>query len=361
MRVCFVAGREPGYQRNRVQLRALESLDVELEEIVSNASHYYQRFPRVIWRLFRERGFRPDIYYVGFLGHPLVPLLQALAGRPIVFDPFISLFDTLCNDRRRFAPSSFMGRLLFGLDRWACEGADIILLDTEAHIDFFASSFAQPRGKFRRLWVGADDRRYYPRSREDRGPGQSVEVFYYATFQPLHGVDVVLGAAELLGDDHEISLHIVGRGPELRRLQNRLDAAVGKGYCTWRPWVNEEELPLNIARADICLGGHFSTMPKASRVIPGKTYQFLAMRKPVIVGDNPANSELLTHGRDAFFVRMGDSEALAEAIRELAGDKEQRDTLAGKGYGKYRDNCTPEVLAGELENVLDEVVGIVKA
>ncbi|MEW6553619.1 MAG: glycosyltransferase [Actinomycetota bacterium] len=357
MRVCFVAGREPGYQRNRVLMRALRAAGIELSEATSQASNYALRYTAVFWRLLRQRGSRPDLYFVGFLGHPIVPVLRALGGKPIAFDPFISVFDTLCNDRRRFEPDSLAGKLCFKLDQWACQAADLVFLDTDTHIEYFASDFSQPREKFHRIWVGADDRLYFPRMPEKDAHGDAVEVFYYATFQPLHGVDVVLGAAELLEGRKDIRFHLVGKGPELRRLRGQLQSRLDGGNCVWEQWVPEERLPERIARADICLGGHFSSMPKAARVISGKTYQFLAMRKAVIVGDNPANRELLRDGEDAFFVAMGDPEALAAAISRLAGDPGMRSDLAERGYRTYLDNCTPEALAGQLASLLAGLAG----
>jgi glycosyltransferase involved in cell wall biosynthesis len=352
LKVCFVAGREPGYQRNRVLIRTLRAAGIELREVTSEAAHYAQRFPAVFWRLLRHGGFDPDLYFVGFLGHPIVPLLGALSDKPIVFDPFISIYDTLCNDRQRFRTDSLAGRLCFQMDRWACEAADMVLLDTNAHIEYFASAFSQPRDKFHRIWVGADDRLYFPRLEREKGEHGTIEVFYYATFQPLHGVDVVLKAAELLESRGDIRFRLVGKGPELKNLRERLERGTKGGNLTWLQWVPEEELPEMIASADICLGGHFSSMPKAARVISGKTYQFLAMRKPVVVGDNPANQELLEDGENAVFVSMDDPGALAAAIVRLADDAQLRRSLAFNGYQTYRENCTPEAMAAELTLLL---------
>lgn len=356
MRVCFAAGREPEYQRNRVIIRGLRELGIELDEVVSRAPRYHRRLPAVFLGLMRRRGSEPDLYFAGFLGHPIVLLLRALGRGPIAFDPFISVFDTLCGDRERFRPGSLAGRLSFKVDKLACDAADLIFLDTDAHIEYFASTFSQPREKFRRLWVGADDRLYSPRPGERRDAGGTVEVFYYSTFQPLHGVDVVLGAAELLGDNRNVHFDIVGRGPELKGLEERLARGEREGALSWRPWVPEDELPRYIARADICLGGHFSTRPKASRVIPGKTYQFMAMRKALVAGDNSANRELLTHGEDALFVEMGDPEALAAAVLQLAEDADLRERIAANAYRVYLETCTPEALSGCLGEALESLL-----
>ena len=81
--------------------------------------------------------------------------------------------------------------------------------------------------------------------------------------------------------------------------------------------VPYERLPVEIAKADLCLGGHFSDRDKAKRVIAGETFQFLSCRKPTLVGDKPANQDLFVEGDLVHFVEMNSPEALASKIAEL--------------------------------------------
>jgi len=49
-----------------------------------------------------------DVLLVGYPGHPdMRAARRAAGGRPIVFDPLVSLFDTLVLDRRRFELRGF--------------------------------------------------------------------------------------------------------------------------------------------------------------------------------------------------------------------------------------------------------------
>lgn len=358
MRVCFIAGKEPSYARNAVILRALEIAGFDVRCVTSEASTYALRLPlvnaRMLWNKIIGKNGEPDVYLVGFLGHPLVLLLRRITRRPIVFDPFVSLYDTLCNDRMRFRPGTFPASFFHLVDRKAFESADINLADTQEHIRYFTAVFSQPSAKFVRLWVGADDRLYYPRKVKENVKNGPVEVLYYATFQPLHGVDVVLDAVEMLEHRRDIRFHLIGRGPELSRLEGRIKEALRKGNLTWRPWVEEKDLPRIIASSDICLGGHFSDKPKAKRTIPGKLYQFMAMRKAIIAGDSPANRELLTRGRDALFVPMGDARALAQAIIELSENPGKREEMAENAYLLFKRECSPAVLADTLGELLEK-------
>ena len=56
-------------------------------------------------------------------------------------------------------------------------------------------------------------------------------------------------------------------------------------------WTDFKKFPVEMSKADVCLGGHFSDVEKGKRVISEKAFEGLAMRKAVIVGDNPANRD----------------------------------------------------------------------
>ncbi len=359
MRVLMVVGREMDYPRNRVIRKALELAGCELEVIASEGRTYARRLPEVTWRLLRERVRRkgePDVYLVGFLGHTIMPFLRPLTRRPVVFDPFVSLYETLCEDRMRVREGGVASRLLARMDAWTCHAADMVLVDTWAHAEHFATAFRQPRNKFVRLWVGADDGVYRPRDVGREGRKGPLTVFYYATFQPLHGVEVVLDAAERLSWGRGFRFQLVGSGPELPRFRSRLECMAAAGVLHWRPWAREEELAELMASADICLGGHFSLRPKADRVIPGKIYQFLASRKAVVAGDTKANRELLQPGVHALLVPRGDPLALAEAIQSLSCDEAKREELAENGYRLFKQSCSPAALSVELMEALDRLV-----
>jgi len=141
MRILFIAGREPAYMRNAVILDGLRKNGIEIIECTSSSSSYVVRYLNVLGKfiLNRERGF--DAIFVGYFGQPLVPVIRKLTNKPIIFDAFLSSYDTMCFDRRRFKPNSLGGRFFYWLDRYSCELADKVLLDTNAHVDYFVDLY----------------------------------------------------------------------------------------------------------------------------------------------------------------------------------------------------------------------------
>jgi len=345
MKILFIAGREPAYVRNAMMLKCMEKNGFELIDCTDSSATYPVRFLKVLLKFLTHKNENFDCVFVGFLGQPLVPIIRKLTGKPVIFDAFLSTYDTMCFDRKRFKPDSLVGRFFFWLDRYSCVQADSILLDTDAHIDYFTKTFDLPREKFQWVFVGADESLFYPRDvkRED----DTFRVFYYSSFLPLHGTEYIVQAADKLRNEKDIEFIVVGKGLGHKRIRI-LAQSLEVDNIRFIDWLPYEQLPLAIAQADICLGGHFSGIDKARRVIAGKTFQFLAMKKPVIVGDCPGNRELLTDREDALFVTMADAGALADAILELKNNVTLREHIAEEGYKIFMENCTSDAIAEKL-------------
>jgi glycosyltransferase involved in cell wall biosynthesis len=230
--------------------------------------------------------------------------------------------------------------------------ADKILLDTQAHIDYFVTTFGLPREKFHRVLVGADESLFYPRE-PPRRDGK-FRVFYYSSFLPLHGTEYVIKAAAHLKERQDIEFTVVGKGMEQSRVRRLARDLALRNVC-FIDWVPFEQLPLEIAQADVCLGGHFSDVDKAKRVIAGKTFQFIAMKKPVIVGDCAGNRELFSDRHSALFVKMADAGALAEGIMELRDNATLKEKIAEAGYNVFMEKGSTAAIGREIEGIFSKL------
>jgi glycosyltransferase involved in cell wall biosynthesis len=296
-----------------------------------------------------------DGVFVGFYGQPLLPIVKLLTRKPIVFDAFVSTYDTLCFDRKWFKPNSVGGRLAYWLDRYTCLLADKVLLDTKTHADYFAETFDLPREKISVLYLGYDDNTFYPRDVQPTEDPEKFTVFYYGSFLPLQGIEYIVRAAKLLEHEPAVQFQIAGRGSTYREIR-RLAKDLAVTNVEFMGWIPYHQLPAAIARASICLGGHFSAIGKAQRVIAGKTYQFLAMGKPTIVGGNPANRELFTHKKNVYVCRMADEEALAAAIMALKDDQRLREQIAIEGCRLVTSTLNIQKLSQSLLSIIETVL-----
>lgn len=355
MRILFLAGRELSYPRNDVLTRALTRLGARLDIIGHDRpGSVIWRSLQVAWRALPQlAASRYDLVVVGFYGHLLMLLVSRLSRRPILFDAFLSTYDTLCFDRNVCAPDSPPGRLAFWLDRTTSSRADRVLLDTDLHADYFQTTFGIPRERLRALPVGCNESVFYPRS-VTKGDN-TTRVLFYTTYLPLHGVLTVIHAASQVRAERRLCFTLLGAGPELAEAR-RLAKALRADNVIFAPPVPLTSLPDHIAAADIVLGGHFGTSAKANRVIPGKLYQILALGRPLIAGDTPANRTLLTEGVQARLCPPANPEALAAAVLELHHDPERRVHLGMAARAHYLQHCSEAVITAQLGKLIAEVV-----
>lgn len=356
MKILFLCGREAAYPLNRFLIdstRRFAEVDVPSEDGPGNSilRRSVQVAVKAASLIIRKRY---DLVFVSFFGHFLMLPLRLFRRGPLLFYPFISTYETLTDDRGKYSPSSLPARAAFWLDRTAFRSADRILVDTQANLEFFSRTFGVPPHRFTRIYLGSDERLFFPRP--SAGYSDIVIVLFHGSYLPLHGIDVILHAAHALNHRSDILFRMVGRGMGYDRI-TALAQELGLTNIEFLNSVPLNQLPDVIAEADICLGGHFGTSDKALRVIAGKTFQDIAMGKPTIVGDTRANRELLTHRDDAWLVPPSDPAALAAAVSTLADDPVLRMRIGAAAAETFRKNTSLEVLAPQVQALAEKVVG----
>jgi glycosyltransferase involved in cell wall biosynthesis len=296
-------------------------------------------YPGLIWRYLRVAPH--DAVLVGYMGHLDVLVLWPFArlrGAPIVWDAFLSLYDTVVEDRKLIGRANPLAWFLFVWEWLACRCARIIVLDTRAHADYFATRYGLKAGRTAVVFVGAEPEAFPPRGSKNRGNGK-LTVLFYGQFIPLHGIATIVRAAQKAHGE-AIRWQLVGRGQEEARIRGLL--AEAPADLEWRPWVDYAELGKHIAGADICLG-IFGDSDKAARVIPNKVFQILSAGAPLITRESPAIRELLDGERPGvYLVPPADPEALLDAVRRFAADRPRPD------YGDIAGRLRPKALAAEL-------------
>jgi glycosyltransferase involved in cell wall biosynthesis len=354
VRVLYFGTYERDYPRNAQVISCLRRAGVEVVE--RHATLWERRrhkwslglgaMARVAVKetrlLFGRKG-AFDVMIVGYPGHFDMPAARRIAGRrPLVFNPLVSLWDTLVGDRERFAPRSRAAGVLRQIDRLAFRRADLVVADTEQNARYFAERFSLPRERTAVCLVGAEDDVFRP----GWHPPGTFEVLFVGKLIPLHGLETILDAARLLPD---VPFRIVGSG----QLDSLLDDRPAN--VNWVPWIEYEQLPEAIQAAG-CALGIFGTSDKAARVIPNKAFQALACGTPLVTADTPAARELLTDGENAVLVPPADATALAAAIRRLAGDPALARRLGGAGRATYEARASEEVLGAQWRELLESLL-----
>ena len=354
MRVLYFGTYERDYPRNAQVISALRGAGVEVIEHhepvwEARRDNWAARWTAAVRLFFAEVRLRFakhdvfDVVLVGYPGHFDVPHARRVAGkRPLVFNPLISLHDTLVGDRSRFREGLFTARILWIVDRRALRVADLVVADTEANADFLAELGDLPRSRVRVCLVGAEDRLFHAGWR----PDEPFRVLFVGKLIPLHGLETILEAARLAP---ELELRIIGSGQLNGVMEDRPE------NVEWVQWIDYDELPREYWGAG-CALGIFGTSDKALRVIPNKAYQAIACGTPLITSDTPAARELLSDEENALLIPPGDPAALAQAMRRIAGDPDLARKLSRHGRAVYEEHASEEVLGQRWRSLLEELV-----
>ena len=235
---------------------------------------------------------------VGYLGQLDVLVLWPFAklrGVPVVWDAFISLYNTVVEDRQLVGPRNPVAWLIYAWEWLACRAAALVLIDTSAHGEYFVERYRLPAERVKSVFVGTEPEVFTAPARatpQDAESG-SIRVLFYGQFIPLHGIDTIVAAARL-AEQENIEWTLIGRGQEERKIRHMLEQH-SLPKVIWIPWVNYEGVVDYIHRADVCLG-IFGDTDKAARVIPNKVFQILTAGVPLVTRDSAAIRELVSGG-----------------------------------------------------------------
>lgn len=344
MKVCYFGIYNPKYSRNVELIKGLKENGIEVIECRVDANEKNKH-----WKLFKKHGEikKYDLTIVGYPGHSLMLLVKFICKKPIIFDAFLSVYDSMIFDRKIYSQYSLKALKYWFLDWMSCRLADKILLDTDEHIKYFMKTFGIKKEKFQKIFLSCNNALFYPRNypRKDNKNSEQFLVHFHGKYIPLHGVEYIIEAAKLL-ETENIEFNLIGRGQTYREMMALSKKLITKNV-NFIGFLPQEELIKFIAGADVCLG-IFGKTPKAERVIPNKSYEIIAMKKPLITADTPAIRELFKNEENCLLSNVADSADLAQKILLLKNNSELRNRIAENGYKLYKEKLTPKILVQQL-------------
>lgn len=345
MKVLYFGIYDPNYARNWVLINGLRANDVEVIELRRKPSRLnFVKLPFDYIRL-KEKF---DVMIVGFPGQEVMFLARFLTRKPIIFDAFTSHYGGYILDRKKYSRNSLMAKYYRFLDKWSCKLADLVLLDTQAHINFFLNEYNLSREKFRRIFVGVSGESIasYPAINNVQN---KFKVLFFGTYIPLQGVEFIIRAAKILENEPDIIFNLIGQGQERKKIENLVSGLELKNVI-FQGMLSIEKLREEMANSDISLG-IFGNSPKTSLVIPNKIYEALAIGKPIITADTEAIRELFDED-DMVLIPPADEKALAEAIFKLKSDPVLREKLAANGHQKFINLLSYQILGRQLKDII---------
>ncbi len=246
-------------------------------------------------------------------------------------------------------------RLSEWLERFLYRHADRVMVNSPGFLEHVKSRGAR---QVDLVPNGADPRMFDPNL--DGTPfrqAHGLEGRFVALYAGAHGMSNDLGrlleAARLLQDDPRIAIVLLGDGKEKSALQQQADQ-MGLVNVFFVPPVPKAGMSLALAGCDACVG-ILKPIPLYATVYPNKIFDYMAAGKPVILAIDGVVRQVVEEARAGVFVPPGNAAALANAIREMAGQPLEAREMGRRGRRFVEEHFDRAVLAEKLVAVLEKV------
>lgn len=357
IKICYVLSyKDSDYIRTSTLVRALKKVSKVQLFVAKNTNSNFLRYVQTLYRFLKIRFTEnPDIYFIGFRGHEIYWLLRIFAlNKYFVFDEMMSPYDSLISEKKIFHRNSIVARTFFLIERSILRNSNVIITDTNLNAKRLTSLFGIKKEKIKVVYVGSNV--YIPEKKHINlgNKKEKFTVLYYATFLPLHGIDVVLKTAKLL-ENYPIRFVIIGgRGKKraLEKFTSKIKRLRLKNIKHLE-WLKFDDLFNYILLSDICLGGPFGGTPQARRVVTGKTYQFLSMGKPTIIGKINEDFGFID-GENCLLVDQNDPKKLSESILWSYKNVSKLNFLGEAGRSLFLDRFSNDHIRYKLEEIIGD-------
>jgi colanic acid biosynthesis glycosyl transferase WcaI len=245
-------------------------------------------------------------------------------------------------------------RLLEGVESWIYRKADHVTVISEGfERSLVAKGVPTERITVVPNWVESDRFEVRPKdnpfSREYELHSRFV-IMYAGNIGYSQGLETVVEAARLLHNEAGIQFMFVGDGVRRQSLVDRVKS-LGLDNVAFAPYQPRERMPDVLASADACLV--ILTPDKSKTTIQSKTYEIMAMQRPIIASVDPDgdNWKLIAEAGAGLWARPGDPAALAEKVSLLC-EKRDIGIRLGQNGRRYVEKHNTLEIAGEMYQAL---------
>lgn len=191
--------------------------------------------------------------------------------------------------------------------------------------------------------------------RKDKGySDRDFLIFYGGILGHAQGLEVILKAAERLGDRKDIRFILLGNGPLDETLKNQKEA-MGLHNVDFYDSVEKVAIPSILAAMDISVIP-LKKLELFKGAIPSKIFESLAMKKPILLGvEGEARELFIEEGKAGLSFEPENAADLAEKVVLLSGDQEMCRNLGEHARKYVEEKFNRDKIAAEFYSVIMEL------
>lgn len=294
--------------------------------------------PHLVWRVLGY--FRLQTGLVAALGsydiiyvraHPfavVAALIACLRGIPVVQECNGTYGDMFVAHPAARKVSSW----LIALQRWQYRSAKALIAVTPQLKSWLEEQVAPRQSRIVVIANGANIDLFHPNAFAQHEPLDLPKryVVFFGGLTRWHGVPEMIAALAAPGWPPDVSLVVVGDGPEAPALKERAMIDSKLVLLGRRPYA---EVPEVVAGAIAGLVPISDPQGRSSSagMAPLKLYETLASGCPAVVSNLPGQSDLVRRHECGLCFEVGDAHGLAAAVARLAADPEAARAMGTRG------------------------------
>jgi len=293
---------------------------------------WWEYFP-VTFPLF-FRGQKPSLVHTT----PDYGYLFRRTGSPLVVTVHNFVLDSFMKRYSSWAQRIHYKTDLLFFTRLSIEKADCITAVSKFTADMVREELGF-RGPIRIIYNGIDTRRFHPPQKiENR---KNVRVLFAGNLSRRKGADLLPKIASRLASGIEIFF--------TRGLRNRVLFPDSSNLRSLQK-IPYQRMPEVYRNADILL------LPTVREGFVLVVAEAMACGLPVVASDCSAIPELVDHGKGGFLCPVGDVDAFAERINQLADSPAIRKEMGEYNRAKIEKHFTLDRMISEYRNLFEEVL-----
>jgi len=242
------------------------------------------------------------------------------------------------------------------LERFLYRHADLVVVNSPGFTDHVLTRGVK---QVELVPNGADVAMFDPQAKGDQFKQKhGLEGKFVALYAGAHGLSndlgVVLEAADLLGEQKDITIALVGDGKDKPVLEARA-MEMGLSNLKFIPPVPKNDMPETLAAADACIA-ILKPIPLYATVYPNKVFDYMAAGRPVVLAIDGVIKEVVETAEAGIPVPPGDPNALAEALLTLVENPQLGIDIGKRGNAYVKNHFDRSTQAQNLARIVERIV-----
>jgi glycosyltransferase involved in cell wall biosynthesis len=278
-------------------------------------------------------------------------LVAKMFSKKVIYEYYISLYDTLINDRQTLHANSIRANIILFYDIIFTKLADKIICLNQSEIDCYKKYMAS--GSDKKIFKIPLVIDYLPQQHK-KEKVETVIFCWWGTYIPLHGLEMIIESFSLtMTNSH---LYIFGDSDTKSKKYRELVIKLGiDDRVHFKHEYNFKNglLPSFLCNHKTIALGVFGESNKAKSVLPNKTVDSCMLAIPTLTARNPATGALFTDGLNIIYSGRN-AKCLAAKIDIIVEGGYDLDLIGQAAHQIYNSEFSPNVFKNRYLDMLNE-------